>query len=366
MRQAEALPPLGLTLVDSTAPEFGYAKLSVIDDTAYISTRNGLWHVNRSGESMLTPIIHSELGAATSITPVIKAFDNQLYLAGNFVDPVTSAPTGALFQINSPSPEIVSWPDAGYLVGIDENLRAVGNVYVDSENGGAYVFRYSPDGSVVRLAEPEPTPTGMRSCCQYASEVSTGGFVGGEVHEPGSIGLVSAIWNPEGSFSYGSIGTGVGSIAERSDGRGLNYADAYSAFFVLGEAAHEFFRDSDGNPLNIYEGALVSHGDFVIAHESTYPARVTDERYGYFPGIVPQDPYAAVNLEKLFPELATLDYLGISDLYSIENRVYMTLHGPSGIHLFGGIDPSTVPEPAAAVLILAGLFMGSCSCRTRS
>lgn len=358
---AAALPPLGLTQIDSAIPDEGFLiDLSVIGDTAYVSTSDGLWQVDASGSAAKTTIVHSELGSAVRLTPVTRIDNGDLYVAGNFEVLSSSSWAGALFRVDDPLAEIVTWPQANNVVGIDRNLRTIAGV--GNSDNGASVAQFFADGSVVLLDAPQGSTTADN---QYPAEVSSSGFTTGIVTVPGTLGFASVLWAPDGSVSYLSGSEGAGAISDRSDTNGLNISlsEGGGTYPVqLGNMGLSLARTQDGDFLPSSGRSLVSSSDFVLVQEFSaltvnFP-RINTPHFGYYPGILSSDPQAVVELDIIFPELADLDYYGVSDLFSVENRVYLTLYGPNGLHLFGALDPSrSIPEPSSALVCLLGLLV---------
>ncbi len=342
---AFALPPLGFTLIESGDQPFnGLAiDLSVIDGEAYVSTNTEVWQID-SANTVLTPIVHSRYGVPTGfngLSRVVKAIDQQLYLTGNFTQ-LNSDTAGALFRLDSPSLEIVTWPTANYLVGVDHNLRSLGN------DRNKYVAEFLIDGSINGLG----LPPGGCQCqeTQFLVDVAPSGFATGELNIPGTIGSGPGLWAPDGTASVLGIGIGGGRIADRHMDDGLNIAvsaDGGEYRFKLGFLDISLNEDAKGNPLPGVGSAIVSQTALVVIQNF-----LLDQYFAYYPGIVEGSPQAARDLFEVFPELATIDINRITDIYTTDNRVYMTVYGDDGLFLFGAPDPSVVPEPTTLVLLL--------------
>jgi hypothetical protein len=336
-----ALPPMGLTQVTANSV---HTKLDIIDGSAYLNVSNGVWVLGPSGTSSFLPIAN-----ATKVTRVVKASDGELYVAAN-----RGIQRPALYQLDQFGSPVMTW-EYGDVVGVDSQLRVIANLL--QSDGAAMLF---PGGCVNGLCG-EFLSGGTYA---YAIDVTSNGYILGDGGIPTTIGSSPMLWSPGGEFEGFVFGYDVaGSIRERTDGNGVNVGgDIIDPLIELGpneftqfpnyaiDSEDYFLKRPDGTTMD-YAKAIVSHGNFAVA-QSLFGAL---EFYGFFPGIVPGFPDRALPLFDIFPQLATIDIDSISDLASIDGRVYMTVRGSDGTFLFGAPDPSVVPEPSSLFFITAML-----------
>ncbi len=348
---AMAIPPLGLTLVDPVVQSYPTGiELSLIDEVAYVSANSGVWLIDSSANKVLIPVQHSQFGNAFGVTQVVKGIDDELYIAANYIQPNTND-ASALFKLDSPTNELVTWLTADYVVGVDRNLRTLGR------DIGEFAADFRVDGSVIPLGVPTGCAVGVCESSQYVFDVTESGYAVGEIAIPGTIGTGPGLWAPDGSvtvlLSGGLVG---GNLADRQDGNGVNIAelsDLGRYGIRLGDFQIFLTRDVNGTPFpDDFGFALVAQSDFVVLSSPT-----EGQFFGYYPGIVPNDAEAVVDLFDIFPELGTIDIQRISDTYAVNNRIYMVLHGNDGLYLFCARDPSVVPEPATAAMMLLGTIV---------
>jgi hypothetical protein len=139
------------------------------------------------------------------------------------------------------------------------------------------------------------------------------------------------------------LNIGFDAIAE------LRYGDR--PLITLGKTNGPFIAVIDG-------GAIVSQSDFAVVNPTEFTG-VPFQPMAYYPGIVPSDPNAPRPLEELFPELLSVDFDTVTDLYAVDGHIFMTLSGPDGLYLFGARDPSVIPEPTTWTLLLLSLLAAS-------
>jgi hypothetical protein len=345
-----ALPPLGLTQV--SADSALRPNLEVIDGIAYLGVTNGVWTVDSLGTTSFQAVSHPTLGTPSSVTRVVKATDNQLYVAasyGNFNTPQG----GALYNLEQLTAPFFSWL-GNYLVnGVDKEQVVYGNVVEPAI--GFEASKFHLDGSVETLRYP-PGSSSSNNFTRLDSSTPNGYAFGG-AGIPGTAGESPVVWTPGGDISF-VIGHGiVTSSRDRSDGQETNFGVYEGNPTVKLGQDYYYIEDMNGNYLDAdFEDAVkVSHDDFVVVH-AMYADIVL---YGFFPGIVPDHPNRALPLLDIFPELASIDIDVINDLASVDGYLYMTLSGSDGTFLFGARDPSVIPEPATAVfaLLAAAVFL---------
>lgn len=266
----------------------------------------------------------------------MKAVDGDLYLAANFrVSPSAFRP--ALFRLDQPMSPLVTWEN-GDIRGVDANLRGFGM----ADNAA----RFISDGSIETLSSPSGSSS---STINLLWSVTPLGYSIGDAVIPETTASAPVVWTPEGHISFVfSFGLAT-SVRDRSDGQGINIgADLTSPEVRFGQTGYATISDINGEYLFVSEGGvLVSQDDFVIVH-ANWPT----ELYGFYPGIVPGFPDRAVPLLDIFPELAAIDIDFVHDLASVDGYLYMTLSGADGTFLFGARDPSVIPEPATAVMMV--------------
>ncbi|MEQ8838579.1 MAG: hypothetical protein RID07_17375, partial [Lacipirellulaceae bacterium] len=227
--EARALPPLGLTQVESASQSFTFGVgLSIIDGEAYISTSSGVWTVDGTGSTDFTTLVHSELGVTTGglsrVSQVVQSLDGNLYAAGVFPDP-TFGSSAALFDINAPNSQVVTWRSVEYIVGVDHNRRAIGGI------GDVFAAEYLPNGMFNELGVPDGCLPGDCESSQRVTATSESGSAIGSVRIPNSLGTGVGLWNPDGSASILSLfGSPSGLIADRLDVQGLNAAVLVDGF----------------------------------------------------------------------------------------------------------------------------------------
>ncbi len=345
-----ALPPLGITQVDPASEVGGF--VSVIDNTAYVSTLRGVWNIG-SNDVLFQEFSHPTHGTALFVTRVVQGIDSFLYLGANF-NLSNDESAASLFRLDQPSVPLTNWEkdSNGFnampsIAGIDRNQRGYGSVGpptlydpVQYNLDGTFMFQ---EGSLVSVGD-----------------VTESGYSAGAAHIPGTFGIGPAVWDPNGNLMFVSPGGAVASsVADRSDGNGINIGIFdQRAMVYFGSAPPIAIRDLQGQAI---EGAaLVSQSDFTLI--SSFG---NEEIYGFYPGLVPGKPNAALLIEDIFPELATVDFNRISKPYAIDGHVFMVLSGNDGLVLFGAADPSLVPEPATAALALFGSVLLFISRRQR-
>ncbi len=339
-----ALPPLGLTQVSTSSTL--RPNLEVIDGTAYLGVTEGVWTVDTSGSQTFIPISHPTLGTPSSVTRAVKALDGELYVAANF-NSFTNQAAAALFPLDQPTLPIVTWETPRIRVsGVDVNLRTFGGFdYDDGDEASKFLL----DGSIEAL--PYPPGSNSSNNITRLNSMTPRGYALGSAGIPGTIGSAPSLWSPTGEFSFLDGSNSPTSIRDREDGTGVNTAWDIPAIKYGGDAPILIA----GNPENFAAiWVMVSHSDFVVVQDSVFPQ---ETKYAFYPGINPDHPDRAVPLLDVFPQLTTIDIDYISDLASVSGYLYMTLSGSDGTFLFGARDPSVVPEPAtAAMMLLATIF----------
>jgi hypothetical protein len=325
-----ALPPLGLTQI-TPATEAGL-NLEIIDGAAYLTTATGIWTV----DSVATTSFIEVTPSPTSITPVVKGTDGEIYVAAN-IGPINSSES-TLYRFDQTLTPVVTWGPNALAMGIDSQLRMF----------DFYGARFLPDGSFDDYLE---SPIG--SVIGPVSGVTPSGYVLGDAQIPNTIGSSPALWNPDGSFASFLFGVGfAGSIRDRADGNGVNVSDGDSGQVNLGSDGYSL-ADESGSPLPMGGTFVqVSQSDFLVGQIDDFGPN-PDEFFGFFPGIVPGFDNRVVSLFDLFPILSTIDIDGISTIASVDGNFYMAITGSDGLYLFGAVDPSLVPEPATFALMMA-------------
>jgi hypothetical protein len=76
---------------------------------------------------------------------------------------------------------------------------------------------------------------------------------------------------------------------------------------------------------------IVSETEFAVLPDVNSPTI-----FGFFPGLVPDEPLVALPIEEIFPELASVKFDSVTDLVAIDGHIFMTLSGPDG--LFGIVE----------------------------
>ena len=356
-----ALPPLGLTHI-SMLPGGG---LQIIDGSAYIGGRQHIWTVTGNGEVAALELFHPTLGSPNGIRRVVKGPDGDIYAAATFVSQDPDFRDGAVFRLDMPETPIVTWSSLVNLVGIDRDLRGVGNRY-PGDGTVHFPVELFLDGSIVPLERPVDPQDGF-PLYAAAWNVSESGYVVGEA---ALEKLEGAIWTPDGEFSYippivSGPHASAAAVRDRNDGNGVNIGLEYVGRVKYGDEPtinlHERGSDDD-----IFGGVTVSQSDFALVHlndPDPFDEIEVQGTFAYYPGIVPDDPAAVVPLEEVFPELTTIGLKAGGDLYAVDGRIYMTLRAEDGLYLFGARDPSVIPEPRAVMLALVAA--GACAAGRR-
>jgi hypothetical protein len=152
-------------------------------------------------------------------------------------------------------------------------------------------------------------------------------------------------------------------VRDRSDGRGVNIGFEFEAGVIYGDRDAVRLHESDGFFRIIIPGeTIVSQGDFVVANVE--PGFQEAGPFAYYPGIVADQPGVVLPIQDIFPDLTSINFDGVSDLYAVDGYIYMTLHGDNGLYLFGARDPSVIPEPST--LLIAALATGAIACCRRT
>ena len=234
------------------------------------------------------------------------------------------------FRLDQPLSEIVTWPSAGRLVGIDRNLRTIG------DDNAEFVAEYLIDGTVNPLAVPLDCPFEECASSQSINDVTESGYATGTVKiRPNAPGSGIGVWDPAGNVSIARGSMIPSSIADRLDGNGYNVSLGGSDGefrFMLGDTIIDLTQDDLGNTLPNDAFLLTSQSDFAVLKDLF---SISKRFYGYYPGIVPGNSEAALDLFAIFPELTSIDIDSISDMYAINGRIFMTLYGEDGLYLFG-------------------------------
>jgi hypothetical protein len=349
-----ALPPVGVTLIDST-PE-RTAMLSVVDGVAYINSLGGVWNVQPDAHIGFVPVNHPNLGTRSVTTRVVKGPDGHLYLGANFVedDPNRFVRIGAaLFGLDQPTTPRTTWPgELADVRGLDGDLDVFGNLAtLISTTAPEIPVQFQVDGTTVELDRPLH-PDFEEPIGASVLDVSETGYAVGGANAPGILRVDSVIWTPEGEFSF--VAQIVGphapaiSVRDRNDGNGVNIGFDNVARVVYGTEPLTHLRREEGefDPGDEFDiHTIVSQSEFAVVNSDV------DGVFAYFPGIVSAEPGVALPIEQLFPELTTIDFNEVNDLYAVDGHIFMTLSGPDGLSLFGERDPSLIPEPSAVILI---------------
>ncbi len=343
--QTHALPPLGLTQItpSNITPSNTRAGLEIIDGTAYLNVTNGVWTVDSLGTTSFVSISHPTLGIPSSVTPVVKAFDGKLYTAANF------SLGQALFQLDQPLTPNMTWEiEAAHVSGVDAQLRVLGYTYIDFDSFfAARAVKFVSNGSTELLPGEYAGDT-------FLFAVTPLGFALGDGGIPGTIGSAPILWAPDDSFLSYVFGYGAaGSIRDRNDGQGVNIGDIFEGLVLLGDTAY-YIQDINGLGLSD-DAMIVSHSNFVVALDFDFRTSSLRSLLGFFPGIIPDHPDRGLPLLDIFPQLATIDIDFITSLASVDGYLYMTLRGSDGTFLFGARDPSVIPEPTTALLLLIAI-----------
>lgn len=336
-----ALPPLGHTPINPA-----FSNLEIIDGTAYISAPGGVRTVSSDGNLGLIPLSHPTLGPLFSVTRVVKALDDDLYVAANFGD--FNNPLGAaLFRLNEPSTPIVTWDGSYRVQGVDRELRSFGNL-TSPMTGFFEATRFLVDGTIEPMAYPAGSDSNDSHTFLRASTLS--GFSIGDAGVPGTLGDAPGLWTPDGVFQFvDSLGTSS-SIRDRADLQGINLGwDTTFPHVGYGLGNEIEIKDQFGVKINVLGGSvIVSQSEFAVVDP------IGSATYAYYPGIVPDHPDRALPLLDIFPELASIDIGAVTSLSAVDGYIYMTLNGDDGRFLFGARDPSVVPEPTTRALAFIG------------
>ncbi len=336
---ASALPPLGLTQIDSDEDRF--SRIAVFDGTAYVSTRSGVYPIDASGVQPLLLPAPIGFGPLALTTRVVKGESGELVFAASFEAGVTF--DGVALSLDNLQTPLVTWNFSGAVRAIDSELGAVsgGRILLNDGSG------FDTDASEYFFSGSDMTPSGVAI-----------GFAA----VPGTIGSVAALYDLDGDVEFlGPIGL-QGGIKDRSDGLGINYGFSSDYHVVRYGESDPVEIDKSIDRSAFVDGFVhVSETDFVVV-QAYNPNSPDYDFLAYYPGINPAGLDRSVPLGDLFPELSTIDFDRITDISSSEGQIHLLLSGDEGLWLFAARDPSVVPEPSA-VCIGAMLVIGFAALR---
>ncbi|MCA9236530.1 MAG: hypothetical protein KDA44_13735 [Planctomycetales bacterium] len=336
-----ALPPLGITTLGKSSLT---SKLSIVQGKAYVSTINGHYFVvDSAGSVSVINVTHPSLGSFGTLSKPVEALDGEIYFVASNRDlPATG---GALYHIDAPDSPLRTWEGPYFIGGVDQNLRVFGDRSETLIDGTALWF--NPNSTATGLL-----PTGSFTGNTRVNSVTPNGYILGGWQEPGTEEYLSAYWDPDGNF-YRDDSFSL-TIQDRADGKGINIGSGPDSV-KYGDLDPIKIVDRDESSLFGGE-VLLSQTNFTLIRAS---GRFT---WAYYPGVVPENPDAAVRIKELFPELADFPLNnGIWDLFAVDGRIYMTFVEDGTAYLFGARDPSLgdVPEPSSlCCLAIATLVAG--------
>ena len=152
------------------------------------------------------------------------------------------------------------------------------------------------------------------------------------------------------------------SIQDRLDDNGVNIG--------LTSERLEGVRYGDGLPIDIDSSlglasgsptVIVSESDFtIISGRRGSGARPEGHRL-YYPGVNPAGSDQSVALLDFYPELQSIDIDKVIEATSSGGQIHLLLSGDDGLWLFAAPDPSLIPEPGTATLLLVafgGMLLG--------
>lgn len=316
------------------------ARIAVIGDTGYISTRDGIQPINQDGLLPLVAPVEPTFGPLIGTNRVVADSNGELFFGAKFDRrDFFFGRRGGLYSLEDPSTPARTWPGISSFVGFDSSLRGYTGIHV-----------LMPDGSII-----SPIPFMSDDISQFfAGDVTPKGTVLGGGVIPGTIGEGPALLYTDGSAELLSFFGSGDSIRDRLDGDGVNVG--YVADLPV-------VRYGSSPEIVLVRPMLQCCSFDIIVSESDFTAvsfgRGAKDQFVYYPGVNPAGDDLTVPLLDVFPALQSLDFDEVIDASSAGGQIHLLLSGDDGLWLFAAPDSTVVPESATATLsgMLIGILM---------
>lgn len=353
-----ALPPLGLISIGPATAN--YDSVTVSGETAYLVREGGLTAVDSFGAISSINPSHPMFGSPEKVTRTVLAEDGSVYFVGVFKESPEIVGS-ALFRIDSPDAPITTWLDGDEVVGVLPSLVAIGTRYTSAQNNfESSIMRYFSDGT------SEVFPIELdRTIYERPGvwDVTPNGLMRGGADIIGTIGARDIVWDGEGRIVTRRDDFPI-SLKDRDDGNGAN-ADINnqpSVFSFDGEW-NSFRASIDFNQPEVFQTEWVLTGtDLIFAHGFANRHGVS---WSPILDATAEEPLFLRPLLEVFPDLPPMTNSRLIDAETLDGRFYLLFETDGQAYLYGGIDPSVVPEPTALVMCLGLLVMDKLSRRTR-
>ena len=331
---AVALPPLGITQLQTERDRD--AELAVINGTAYVSGKDGVLPIDASGVGELIVPTSATFGPFVRTKRAVADLNGNVFFGAQFKRGeglFGKFPGIELYELDNPLVAYDSWITAGLLQGFDSSL-----------NGYTIHAILLPNGTGI-----SPIPFISNEIESFGVDrVAPSGILLGGGAIPNTLGAGPVLRSLGGTAELLAQSGASHSIRDRLDNNGVNIG--YKNLLRYGQALPIIIDPAEGHPRSI----IVSESDFTVVNrgEDTLEA---PENHVFYPGVNPAGDDLSVPLIHLFPELQSLDFDDVSDVTSFGGNIHLLLSGQTGQWLFVAPDPSLIPEPTTASLVM-GLF----------
>ncbi|QDS98875.1 PEP-CTERM sorting domain-containing protein [Adhaeretor mobilis] len=345
---ASALPPLGLTLVGPAGPD--YQQIDILGDSAYLGRPTGITVVDTFGNVSAVDPTHSTLGTPFFLRRPILADDGDVYYAANFR---AFSDAAALYRIDQPATPVTTWLGGAVIGGVLPSLVSLGY-------NGSHTVRYFPDGS----SEPFPVYLDALGENPGIGEVTPNGIMAGGADIIGSIGTESYLWDASGDLIGFPFDNPL-SLRDRDDGNGFaTDLNNTPVVYTNNGTWSRFITSIDFNEPAVFQTSWVVTGTDLVFGNSFF------NRHGvsWSPLLeaTPENPLVLQPLLEVFPDLPPMVNSRLIDADTIDGRFYLLFETDGQTYLYGGMDPSVVPEPTTLALGLLSLAMAVFQSRRRA
>lgn len=349
---AVALPPLGLTKLGPASDQ--YQNVSLIDGSAYVGRTEGIVIVDDGGQiTQVTLSLSTSSRFFNHTHHFVKADDGRVLVGANLENG-----RAAVFDLSQPTTPLRTWPAEVFSILTDGSVIA--NVATPG-NPPNHAARLMLDGTILEF----PDQDGLTD--PELSFATSNGYSSGEMSIPGTIGTDLVLFGPDGQVILFEDDITWG-LTDRDGGEEIVYFDRQIVVVNIAEPASFYSVDIDfnGNPGGLGLPYILSETNMLFLNRPVSGNHLVSTNPFSPPG--PDGENATVRLKPLlevFPDLPPMVDSEILDVDTGDGRFYLLFETGGQAYLYGGIDPSVVPEPATALLI-AMILGASCTIRRQA